>query len=137
MACAGSQVKDTVMAKRVPHVTLSTRWRFSEPEEKKETRPEGGRSERDVLGQSRGTWFQGTVQHFGRSAHVASFQRLREEDCLITFALRVEPKSGRGWYLLAISYYTKVQKYAYQAPEFYTKHRLDQHKDCEQEKNQP
>lgn len=64
-------------------------------------------------------------------------QRLREEDCLITFALRVEPKSGRGWYLLAISYYTKVQKYAYQAPEFYTKHRLDQHIDSGQEKNQP
>ena len=40
MACAGSQVKDTVMANLVPHETFSTRWRFSVPEEKKETRPE-------------------------------------------------------------------------------------------------
>ena len=43
MAWAGSQVKETVMAKRVPQVTCSTRCRFSEPDEKKETRPEGRR----------------------------------------------------------------------------------------------
>lgn len=39
MPCSGSQVKEMVMAKRVPHWTFSTRWRFSDPEVKNDTRP--------------------------------------------------------------------------------------------------
>lgn len=39
MPCCGSQVKEMVMAKRVPHCTFSTRCRFSEPEVKNDTRP--------------------------------------------------------------------------------------------------
>lgn len=39
MPCSGSQVKEMVMAKRVPHSTFSTRCRFSDPEVKNDTRP--------------------------------------------------------------------------------------------------
>lgn len=57
MACAGSHVKDTVMAYRVPHDTFSTRWRFSVPEEKKETRPGQGRNTQRLLSETGETQF--------------------------------------------------------------------------------